>query len=70
MKIKEAIEAARKYNSDILGFGQAMQRENPRGWKKVKDHWEDIFAECEYRIDADAVVRHTDMRSNSFQVNP
>ncbi|WP_310833295.1 Ger(x)C family spore germination protein [Paenibacillus pedocola] len=69
-KIKEAIETARKYNSDYLGFGQAMQRENPQGWKKVMKHWEDIFAECEYKIEADAVIRHTDMRSNSFQVNP
>ncbi|QSF47042.1 Ger(x)C family spore germination protein [Paenibacillus tianjinensis] len=69
-KIKEAIETARKYNSDYVGFGQAMERENPQGWKKVKKHWEDIFADCEYRIEADAVIRHTDMRSNSFQVNP
>ncbi|WP_054940235.1 Ger(x)C family spore germination protein [Paenibacillus ihuae] len=69
-KIKEAIDTARKYNSDYLGFGQAMERENPQGWKKVMKHWEDIFADCEYKIEADAVIRHTDMRSNSFQVNP
>ncbi|WP_236333064.1 Ger(x)C family spore germination protein [Paenibacillus auburnensis] len=69
-KIKDAIDTARKYNSDYLGFGEAMERENPQGWKKVMKHWEDIFADCEYKIEADAVIRHTDMRSNSFQVNP
>lgn len=69
-KIKAAIEAAKKNKSDYIGFGLAMERKNPQGWKKVRDHWEDVFAACEFRIEADAVIRHTDMRSNSFQVNP
>lgn len=69
-KIKASIETAKKYKSDYIGFGLAMERKNPQGWKKVRDHWEDVFAACEFRIEADAVIRHTDMRSNSFQVNP
>lgn len=69
-KIKAAIETAKKNKSDYIGFGLAMERKNPQGWKKVRDHWEDVFAACEFRIEADAVIRHTDMRSNSFQVNP
>lgn len=69
-KIRAAIETAKKYKSDYIGFGQVMERKNPQGWKKVRDHWEDVFAACEFRIEADAVIRHTDMRSNSFQVNP
>lgn len=64
-----AVASARKLKSDYLGFGQAMQRANPRGWKKVRDHWDEVFARCEVRIEADANIRHTDMRSNSFQVN-
>lgn len=69
VQIEAAIAAARKYGSDFLGFGEEMERENPRGWKQVKNRWEDIFAVCEVNIDADAVIRHTDMRNNSFQVN-
>ena len=68
-QIKTAVASARELKSDYLGFGLAMQRKNPQGWKKVKDHWEDIFAVCEVRFDADAVIRHTDMRGNSFQIN-
>lgn len=68
-QIGTAIAAARKYDSDFLGFGEEMERENPRGWKKVADHWEDIFASCEVKINTSAVIRHTDMRNNSFQVN-
>ncbi|UQZ36327.1 Ger(x)C family spore germination protein [Paenibacillus sp. PK3_47] len=68
-QIEAAVAAARRYGSDVLGFGEEMERENPQGWKKVKDRWEGIFASCEVNIDADAVIRHTDMRNNSFQVN-
>ncbi|MEK5029039.1 Ger(x)C family spore germination protein [Paenibacillus sp. FSL M7-1046] len=68
-QIEAAVSAARELKSDYLGFGEAVERRNPRGWKKVRDHWEDVFAHCEVRIEGDAVIRHTDMRSNSFQVN-
>ncbi|AIQ35360.1 hypothetical protein R50345_12515 [Paenibacillus sp. FSL R5-0345] len=68
-QVWEAINESRALKSDYLGFGEVVERENPRGWKKVKDHWEDIFATCEIKIDEDVVIRHTDMRSDSFQVN-
>lgn len=68
-QLKEAVAAAREFGSDYLGFGQALQRKDPHGWKKVRDHWEDIFARCEVKYDADVVIRHTDMRTNSFQIN-
>lgn len=67
--LQEAVAAAREFKSDYLGFGQAMERENPRGWKQVMNHWEDVFAKCEVNYDVEAVIRHTDMRSNSFQIN-
>ncbi|WNS45763.1 Ger(x)C family spore germination protein [Paenibacillus sp. MMS20-IR301] len=68
-QIRLAVTTAREFNSDYLGFGQAMQRSNPRGWKQIKNHWEEVFARCELKFEADAVIRHTDMRSNSFQIN-
>ncbi len=68
-KLHAAVSAARSLKSDYLGFGEAVERENPRGWKQVKDHWDSIFATCEIKFDVDIVVRHTDMRNNSFQFN-
>lgn len=66
-QIRAAIATARSLKSDYLGFGEAVERANPRGWKQVKDHWESIFETCHINIEADAVIRHTDMRSDSFQ---
>ncbi|WP_162551106.1 Ger(x)C family spore germination protein [Paenibacillus tepidiphilus] len=67
--IQLAVQEARRLGSDYIGFGEALRRENPRGWNRVKDHWEELFKTCEVKINADAVIRHTDMRGNSFQVN-
>lgn len=67
--VQAAITTAKEMGSDYLGFGRALQRKDPRGWKKVRDHWENVFADCEIRFDADVVIRHTDMRSNSFQIH-
>ncbi|WP_157685544.1 Ger(x)C family spore germination protein [Paenibacillus donghaensis] len=68
-QIEAAIAAARKLESDYLGFGEAVERSHPRGWKKVKDRWDQIFRECEIVIEADTVIRHTDMRSRAFEMN-
>lgn len=68
-QIQEAIATARSLKSDYLGFGEAVERNNPRGWKRVKDRWERIFETCQININTNVVIRHTDMRSNSFQSN-
>ncbi|KWX88255.1 hypothetical protein AMQ83_07965, partial [Paenibacillus riograndensis] len=62
-----AVAAARKLESDYIGFGEAVQRENPRGRKKILERWEDIFAACGIEIMADTVIRRTDMRGNSVK---
>jgi spore germination protein KC len=68
-QVWKAIAESRALKSDYIGFGEVVERENPRGWKKVKDHWEKIFATCEIKVEEDVVIRHTDMRSDSFQIN-
>ena len=68
-QVRLAVSAARDLKSDYLGFGEAIERKNPSGWKKVRDHWEKIFATCKVNVNVDVVIRHTDMRSDSFQGN-
>ncbi|WP_410511611.1 Ger(x)C family spore germination protein [Paenibacillus sp. BR2-3] len=62
-----AVKAAMKFKSDYLGFGEAVERDNPKGWKKVEDRWDIVFTRCEVNIKVKSVIRHTDMRTRSFQ---
>ncbi|MFF2907408.1 Ger(x)C family spore germination protein [Paenibacillus sp. NPDC057934] len=68
-QLTAALTAARRMNSDFLGFGEAVKRDNKKGWKLVENHWEQIFKKCRVKYEIDAVIRHTDMRSSSFQAN-
>lgn len=35
----------KEYRADVLGFGEQIRIKHPRLWEKVKNHWDDIFAE-------------------------
>ncbi len=66
--VEKAIQIARSMNSDYLGFGEAVERSNPRGWKKIEDHWDDVFARCEVKVQVKAVTQSTEMRSRSMKM--
>lgn len=32
------------YKADVAGFGDALSIQQPRAWKKVEDHWDEVFS--------------------------
>ncbi|WP_078411763.1 Ger(x)C family spore germination protein [Priestia abyssalis] len=40
-----AIKKAKELETDIFGFGQAIYREDPAYWKKVKKNWNEVFVD-------------------------
>ncbi|GGF85175.1 hypothetical protein GCM10010912_33100 [Paenibacillus albidus] len=68
-QLETAIVSTQKLKSDVLGFGEVLERSHPRGWKKIRDRWSRIYATSRIEIATEAVIRHTDMRTDSFQVN-
>ncbi|MFE3975160.1 MULTISPECIES: Ger(x)C family spore germination protein [unclassified Peribacillus] len=43
--------------SDILGLGKDFYRKYPKQFNKVKNHWDEVFAEMEVEIDVMAYIR-------------
>lgn len=68
-QLQATVAAARRFKSDFLGFGEAVERDNPQGWKTMKGRWDQIFASCRVEYDIKAIIRHTDMRTSSFQTD-
>ncbi|MED3804908.1 Ger(x)C family spore germination protein [Lysinibacillus xylanilyticus] len=65
--INLTIETAQKqYKSDIFGFGEAIHRSNPEEWKKIKEHWDEKFAEMTANVKVDVKLVHTGTEGNSF----
>ncbi|MGB3102706.1 MAG: Ger(x)C family spore germination protein [Psychrobacillus psychrotolerans] len=57
--IQETIKVVQqKYQSDIFGFGAAIYKSNPQQWKKVKDNWDDTFAELPVSVEVKVQISH------------
>ncbi|MFP5113046.1 Ger(x)C family spore germination protein [Bacillaceae bacterium C204] len=60
-------KAQNELKSDIFGFGEAIHRQHPEAWKRLKGNWDETFPELEinYRINYD--IKRLGTISNSFQ---
>ncbi|MCP3028978.1 Ger(x)C family spore germination protein [Halobacillus sp. A5] len=65
-EIERAIQIAKEENSDVFGFGQVINRGNPKLWREIKKDYNDIFPEMEVKIKVDAYVMKTGMKTKSY----
>lgn len=65
-----AVEQAKKDQSDIFGFGEIAHIKDPKGWKGLKDDWNDVhFPKLEVKVTVEAYVRRTGLRTKSYLSN-
>lgn len=57
--IENALEQARALSADIFGFGEAIRREYPEEWEKMKEDWDAVFPEIELDIQVNVKLRST-----------
>lgn len=60
LNIKAAVQKVQKeFGIDIFGFGIVFHRKYPKQWKKIKDYWDEIFADAEYQIEVNTHIIRT-----------
>ncbi|MBP3962579.1 Ger(x)C family spore germination C-terminal domain-containing protein [Paenibacillus sp. DLE-14] len=59
MPSKLLIDSAKKYHSDIFGFGTAIHRANYKAWNQLKDNWEQEFTNLPVHIKVSTQIRRT-----------
>lgn len=62
-EVQKAITQAQKNQTDIFGFGEALERTNKKAWKKIEGKWGDIFAKATVQVHVEARIRRPGMRS-------
>lgn len=62
-EVQKAIAQAQKKQTDIFGFGEALERTNKKEWKKVEGKWGNIFAEAKVEVHVETRIRRPGMRS-------
>lgn len=64
--VKAAIKTAQKLKTDVLGFGAALERSDPKAWKKMEKEWDTIFATSKVEVTVVSTIRRTGMISKPF----
>lgn len=60
---KKAMEKIQKeYQSDIVGFGVALNKKYPKKWKEISPYWDDMFSAIEYKTEITVNMVGTDMK--------
>lgn len=65
-EVMSAVKAAQNEKSDFLGFGDAVNRANPKLWEKIKKDWSEKFSTCEVDVKVDAYIRRSGMRLKPY----
>lgn len=58
-EVLEAVKKAQDLETDILGFGEAVERADPNAWKKMEKEWDGIFATCEVEVKVESRLRRS-----------
>ncbi|WP_246941818.1 Ger(x)C family spore germination protein [Bacillus pinisoli] len=56
-----------KYESDVFGFGEALERQHYDDFQKLKGDWDHYFAEATIDVDVDIHIRRSGIRNKSFR---
>ncbi|MFC0559444.1 Ger(x)C family spore germination protein [Halalkalibacter alkalisediminis] len=60
-------KAQKEFQSDIFGFGRALEKEYPKVWQNVKDNWSETFAHVPYTINADVEIPSSMLLQSPFE---
>lgn len=65
--IKTNIRRVQKnFKTDIFGFGEVIYRSDPKAWSKLKDNWNQTFANIPVTVKVTHKIRRLGTLSNSF----
>jgi spore germination protein KC len=65
--ILSSVERAKELEADIFGFGEEIERANPKEWEKLKENWDEVFTTIDVKVTVDTKIRRMGTISESFQ---
>jgi spore germination protein KC len=65
-EILASVKQAKKWKSDVFGFGKAVYKSNPVYWKENKDNWKEVFSQIPVQIKVETEIRREGTRNRSY----
>ncbi len=66
-EVMAAISKAKELNSDIFGFGAALNRKQPKEWASLKDRWDLEFQRIDVKLEVEAKLRRMGLVTRSSE---
>ncbi len=60
-EIKSVVDISKKYQADVLGFGEAINKRYPKYYQEIKDQWRGILPSVPVEIEVKAVIKRNGM---------
>ncbi|MHA6483385.1 Ger(x)C family spore germination protein [Paenibacillus sp. strain BS8-2] len=67
-RIMRSVHKTQKMKSDILHFGEAFHRKDPKRWKELESNWGDSYAKVDVTVDVHCKIRRVGMISKSVEI--
>ncbi|UOR11456.1 Ger(x)C family spore germination protein [Halobacillus amylolyticus] len=61
-EVTTAVKTAQEQKNDIFGFGEAINRANPKAWKEMAKQWDETFADMEVQVNVKFFIRGIGLR--------
>lgn len=65
-EVRNSVQKAKKMKSDIFGFGETVNRSDPKRWKALQKKWNETFTRVPVQIRVHAFIRRTGLRFAPF----
>lgn len=65
--IKQAQQLTKKYNTDVLGYGKIIHKNNPKKWNEIKDNWDNIYKNLEIKVEYDIKIKNKGSLINTIK---
>ncbi|XEC93941.1 Ger(x)C family spore germination protein [Paenibacillus tarimensis] len=64
--VKAAVKTAQKLETDVFGFGQTVERANPKAWKEMQKEWGSLFPASKVNVTVESTIRRSGMITKPY----
>lgn len=72
-QIKRGVEDSltkvqKEFKSDVFGFGTVFHRKYPEEWEKIRDKWNEVFAEADVQVEVETKAIRTGLTNTPINI--
>lgn len=64
--VKVMVDKAKELETDVLGFGEAILRADPKAWQEMEKEWDKIFPTIQVEVNVESTIRRTGQVSKPY----